>query len=86
MIGGKAVAMEQVVEPLLALPALDAVIQQHGVVTDRVEPGVQAPRLQRRVDAALGIGPDDRDVLFERAAELGVIADDQQARRAEGLS
>ena len=30
----KAVAMQQVVEPLLAPPALDAVIEQHGVVAD----------------------------------------------------
>ena len=76
--------MEQVVEPLLALPALDAVIEQDDVIADRVEARVQSARLERRVDATFRVGPDDRDVLLERAAELGVIRDDQQARRAGG--
>jgi hypothetical protein len=75
----EAVAMEQVVEPLLALPALDAIVEHDDVVADCVEARVQAAGLERRVDAALGVGPDDRDVLLESAAELGVIGDDQQA-------
>ena len=33
------------------------------------------------MDATFRIRPDDRDVLLERATELGVIRDDQQARR-----
>lgn len=78
----EAVAMEQVVEPLLALPALDAIVEQDDVVPDGVEAGVQAARLQRRVDATFRFRPDDRDMLLERAAELGVIGDDQQARSA----
>jgi hypothetical protein len=76
------VAMEQVLEPLLALPALDAVIEQDDVVADRVEARVESAGLERRVDATFRLRPDDRDVLLERAAELGVIGDDQQARRA----
>jgi len=36
------VAMEQVVEPLLALPALDAVIEQNDVVADSVEARVES--------------------------------------------
>jgi hypothetical protein len=76
------VAMKQVVEPLLALPTLDAVIEQDDVVADRVEARVESAGLERRVDATFRLRPDDRDVLLERAAELGVIGDDQQARRA----
>jgi hypothetical protein len=76
------VAMEQVVEPLLALPALDAVIEQDDVVADGVEARVEATRLERCVDATLRLRPDDRNVLLECAAELSVIGDDQQARRA----
>ncbi len=76
------VAMKQVVEPLLALPALDAVIEQDDVVADRVETRVKAARLRRRVNATFRLGPDDRDVLLEGSAELGVIRDEQQARRA----
>jgi hypothetical protein len=78
----KSVAMKQVVEPLLALPALDAVVEQDDVIADRVEARVQAAGLERRVDATFRLRPDDRDVLLECAAELGVIGDDQQARRA----
>jgi hypothetical protein len=78
----KGVAMEQVVEPLLALPALDAVIEQNDVVADCVEARVESARLERCVDATFRLRPDNRDVLLERAAELGVIGDDQQARRA----
>jgi hypothetical protein len=78
----ESVAMEQVVEPLLTLPALDAVIEQDDVVADRVEARVESAGLERRVDATFRLRPDDRDVLLERAAELGVIGDDQQARRA----
>jgi hypothetical protein len=78
----KAVAMEQVVEPLLALPALDAVIEQNDVIAYCIEARVEAARLERCVDATFRRRPDDRDVLLERAAELSVIGDDQQARRA----
>jgi hypothetical protein len=77
-------AMEQVVEPLLALSALDAIVEQHDVVADGIEAGVQPAGLQRRVDATLRLRPDDRDVLLERATELRVIGDDQQARGARG--
>ena len=38
----KGVAVEQVVEPLLALPALDAVIEQNDVVADSVEARVES--------------------------------------------
>jgi hypothetical protein len=78
----KGVAVKQVVEPLLALPALDAVIEHDDVIADGVEAGVEAAGLQRCVDATFRVRPDDRDVLLERAAELGVIRDDQQARCA----
>jgi hypothetical protein len=78
----KGVAMEQVVEPLLPLPALDAVIEQDDVVADCVEARVESARLERCVDATFRLRPDNRDVLLERPAELGVIRDDQQARRA----
>jgi hypothetical protein len=78
----KGVAVKQVVEPLLALPALDAVIEHDDVIADGVEAGVEAAGLERCVDATFRVRPDDRDVLLERAAELGVIRDDQQARRA----
>ena len=46
-----------------------------------VNAGMQTAGLQRRVDAAFRVRPDDRDVMLERAAELGVIGDDQHARR-----
>ena len=74
------VAMEQVLEPLLALTALDAVIEHDGVVADGGEPGVQPARLQGCVDAAFRRRPDDGDVLLDRATELRVIGNDQQAR------
>jgi hypothetical protein len=38
----KGVAMEQVLEPLLAVAALDAVIEQNDVVANGVEAGVEA--------------------------------------------
>jgi hypothetical protein len=42
---------------------------------------VESAGLERSVDATFRLRPDNRDVLLERAAELGVIRDDQQARR-----
>jgi hypothetical protein len=78
----KGVAVKQVVEPLLALPALDAVIEHDDVIADCVEARVESARLERCVDATFRFRPDNRDVLLERAAELGVIRDDQQARCA----
>jgi hypothetical protein len=45
---------------------------------------VESAGLERSVDATFRVRPDDRDVLLEGAAELGVIGDDQQARSAGG--
>jgi hypothetical protein len=64
------------------LSALDAVIEHDDVIADGVEAGVESARLEWCMDATFRLRPDDRDVLLERAAELGVIGDDQQARRA----
>ena len=44
MTGGKPLRCMKVLEPLLAAPALDAIIEQHDVIADGGEGGVQAAR------------------------------------------